>query len=219
MGISKALEVSERTWWELATPLQEARSDLYESSGHSAERYELIEREKLDRNLIEAHAGCVCVCPIKFFPDGTFEFHANGKLGGVIEVFDFDDETTIDLVAWSLDDPTKFATAQAYAPGLGLARVRNPATYFGRRPLFVFRTPMAWLKSGCQGVVILREASAYLWLSAALGNIAAEDLQHAQQLARLLEGFFDPARILVPSGPVVSTHVRTASDTRLATVS
>ena len=41
---------------------------------------------------------------------------------------DADDETVLDLVAWPLDRPDRFATALGVAEGLGLARVCDPAT-------------------------------------------------------------------------------------------
>ncbi len=184
--------------WELATPLQELRAELYERAEICPERFELVRREKLDVTVVEAHAGVLLVCPAQFFPNGTFDLSADGILAGIIEVFDEDDETVIDLVAWSLDNLGKFATAFGYAGGLGLARVRNPATYAGGRPLCIHQTPLAWLKAGCSGVVILRETSVFLWLAGTLGDLAAEDVAHGERLARLLHPFVEPTRILVP---------------------
>ncbi|HEV2602993.1 MAG TPA: hypothetical protein VGU24_04955 [Microvirga sp.] len=187
-----------RVPWELATAIQRMRGELYERAEHTAELYELIRREGLDRRTIEAHAGLLVACPVKFLPDRTFEMVDHGTSAAVIEAFDSDDCTVVDLVAWPFNKPDRFATALGHAGGLGLARVRNPASFYGGRPLRVYRTPLAWLKAGCGGVVVLREESAFLWLSAALGDLAAEDLEHARMLHRVLHPFFDPSRILVP---------------------
>ena len=185
--------------WELATPLQRLRAELYETSEVSLEHVEFVRSEKLNLQAVEAHAGVLVVRPVRFFPNRTFDLAINGVLSVVIEVFDDDDETVIDLVAWPVNRPEKFATAFGYAEALGLAQVCDPETYVDGQPLRIHQTPLAWVKAGCNGVVILRETSAFLWLPRALGNLAAEDLAHGQRVARLLHSFFDPARIVVPA--------------------
>ena len=116
----------------------------------------------------------------------------------MIEVFDEDGETTVDLMAWPLDKPDQFACALGRADGLGLWQVRNPATYFAGRPLQVWRTPLAWLQASCLGAVVFDTSSARSWLSAAPGLIAGQDIAHARGLARLLHPFVEPTRILAP---------------------
>jgi hypothetical protein len=182
----------------LATPLQELRSEFYDGVELANERFELVRREKLDPVTIAAHAGVLVVRPVKFYQNRTFDLATNGCLAVVIEAFDVDDETVLDLVAWPLERPHQFATALGRARGLGLQCVLNPASYFGGKPLQVHQTPLAWLKAGCEGVVILREESAFSWLAAARGNLAAANFDHGRELARLLYPFFDLSRILIP---------------------
>jgi hypothetical protein len=64
--------------------------------------------------------------------------------------------------------------------------------------LLIHRTPLAWLKAGCLGAVILNRLTAPIWLGAAMGPIAGENLEHARELARLLHPHVSPRRIIAP---------------------
>src|SRR4051812_9139152 len=68
--------------------------------------------------VVAARAGVLGLCPIRFFAGPRFDFADDGEPGAVIEVFDADDETVLDLVAWPLTDPDRFATALGVAEGL-----------------------------------------------------------------------------------------------------
>jgi hypothetical protein len=183
------------------TLLQAMRFDLYETlptPEGCAYRRDL----GTDHPTIEAECGVLVFSRIRYFPDRTFDLLDEGEAGGVlssiIEVFDADAVTTIDLCAWPLHRPDKIATALRRADGLGMWRVANPVSYFAGQALRVYRTPESWLRSHCQGVVILNPASAPHWLAAAPGRLLAEDLAHGRELARMLHPYFDPRRILAP---------------------
>jgi hypothetical protein len=180
--------------------MQRARATLYDilptPEGNSYRR-----EIGADWRTIEAECGCLVVAPVKFSADRTFNFIEAGEQGGVlsavIECFDADRVDTIDLCAWPLNRPEKFATYLRRADGLG---VHAPADgyYFGDGAIHVFRTPEDWLRAQSYGCVILNSANAPRWLAAAKGKIAAEDIEHGREIARALHGFFDPRRIVAP---------------------
>jgi hypothetical protein len=154
----------------------------------------------LDHATVAANAGALHVLPVSFHSDRTFDFEPDGSgvLSAILEVLDGDGEGVIDLVAWPVHRPDKFASAMRLADALGSSQVEDPSSYVGGKPLRVWRTPETWLRNGCCGVVLLHEASAPRWLSAAPGSIACEDAGHARQIARLLHPLFEMRRILVP---------------------
>jgi hypothetical protein len=180
------------------TPLQELRAEFYEQADASAEWLDYIHAEHLDLDPIAAQAGVLAVCRVAFLPGRRFDFAEEGVPSAVIEALDEDGETVLDLVAWPLHEPHTVATALGRAGGLGLCQVQNPASYFGNKPLPVWRTPLAWLKAGCCGAVVLDPRSAPGWLSDAPGLIAGEDIHHARELARILHPFVDPSRVVAP---------------------
>lgn len=180
--------------------LQQARAALYDvlpTPEGNAYRREL----GADWRAIEAACGCLVVVPLKYAADRTFDLLEPGDAGGVmsavIECFDTDRVTTIDLCAWPLNRPEKFATFFGRADGLGIHAPRD-GFYFSGGALRVYRTPEAWLRSQCYGAVILNDTNTPRWLAAAKGKIAAEDIEHGREIARTLHGFFDPRRILAP---------------------
>ena len=113
-----------------------------------------IRAHELDLEEVTAHAGCLAVTNCTF-GRWCFTFDNAGEPSVVIEVYDDDDETPIDLVAWPAERPQTFATALGFAAVMGAAGVVNPASWaFGQR-LRVFRTPLRWSQARCPGVVIL----------------------------------------------------------------
>lgn len=149
------------------------------------------------RHLARLNIG-FSLMPVAFFGD-RFDFvdedERDAELGAVVEAVAADVKTVIDFVAWSPDNPAKFATLLGIADALGEEHVENPATYFGGQALRVWRTPLGWLQSQCRGVAILNPASTPRWLAAAPGLIAAEDIDHAREIGRLLHPYGDPRRI------------------------
>jgi len=158
----------------------------------------------IDHATIEAACGVVVVAPVQYFPDRSFDFIEDGETGGVlsaiIEVFDADARTIIDLVAWPLGRSDKFARALGRGDGLAIWQVLDPGSYAysAEKALRVHRTPESWLRARCQGVVILNALTAPRWLSAAPGLLLTEDLDHGREIGRLLHPLFDPSRILAP---------------------
>ena len=147
----------------------------------------------------EPACGGVYLAPIMPLPGGRFDFAPDGVEAVVCEAIDPDGIEVIDLVAWSADDPARVWTAIGAAAVLGANVAANPATFAFGRPLRLFRTPLCWLKAGCDGIAILDLDRAVRWLiEADVPVLAAEDDAHAAELhaarVRLIQG----QRILVP---------------------
>lgn len=175
-----------------------ARAEFYDRAAITGSaRY--VRDHDLDPDTIEARAGCLGLVRGEMRPDRRWDFRADGKALAVIEVFGSDDETTIDLAAWSADgDPTHVATMFGEAAVLGEARVENPETYFGGKPLQVHGSALEWLAAGCLGVVVLDPGRAVDVLAEAPGRIAGRDHDHSRHLARLLRHYVDPRRVVAP---------------------
>lgn len=173
------------------------RRELYAQAEWTPESSDCVKAHGLDLDCINAHTGlfAVCLCQIA---GPNFDFFPDGVPAAVIEVLAEDGATVVDLVAWPLDAPDRFATACGEADILGIANMRNPATYAGGKPLAIHRTPLAWLKAGCSGCVVLNAAWGGVWLSRATGPLLAEDLAHGRELRRVMPKGFDTRRLLVP---------------------
>jgi hypothetical protein len=179
--------------------LLDYRAELCVRAKPSPEWVAYLASEKIDLT-VYAFIGILGITRVRFLPDRRFEFCDDGVPTAVCEVRGDDAETVIDLVAWPIARPEKFATALGVATGLGKDQAKNPATFFAGRPLLIHRTPLGWIRSGCRGVVVLDRLMAPLWLAAALGPIAGEDLTHGHELARLLHPHVSASRILAPLG-------------------
>lgn len=75
--------------------------------------------------------------------------------------------------------------------------------YLDPEPVPVWRSPLAWLRSGCCGLVILSSTPADLYriLTSCHGGIVAEDEEHASELRAALARPFPVPPIIVPNGP------------------
>lgn len=153
----------------------------------------------IDLDALNRHAGAIAIMGCHFFGNGSFCLDGDeGKPATVIEVYAEDDETTVDLCAWPVDNPDTFATLLG-AEALGMARVSNIATWALGGVLSVHRTPLRWLQAGCRGCCILDHRYVSVWLGGVPGEIQAEDVDHARQIdAWLNPPRFDRKRILVP---------------------
>ena len=109
----------------------------------------------IDWAAIEVVTGGVFLAPIRPIAPRSFAFHRGGRLAAVCEVLGADGETIIDILAWSLTDPTRWWTAIGAAVAIGEAATANPATYIADQPLRLHRTPLAWLQAKCAGSVLL----------------------------------------------------------------
>lgn len=140
---------------------------------------------------IADHGAMPIVTDVQWHQDGfhTFTFAHEGVLemgdpALVFEVMGEDGETVIDLCAWSIEHPQRFGTALGAADMLGEYWLTG-----GSAPedvLRVHRTPLAWMKAGCDGVVILRRDYRAEPFSCWWGRIAGEDEDHARELAKVL---------------------------------
>lgn len=173
--------------------------------GAAADSFEQLRdffaHEALDLRLVEAFAGSLTLARCTFSPPPRrFHLDPDAKLAAVIDVLEVEDgeRWRADLLAWPIDRPSEFATAVGRADLLGADRIENPSSYLGGRPLQVHRTPLAWLRAGCQGVVVLDERRGGVRLAAALGNLAGEDEEHARQIVRMTAGMLSPRRIVFP---------------------
>ncbi|MBZ0215219.1 MAG: hypothetical protein K8F25_01580 [Fimbriimonadaceae bacterium] len=123
-----------------------------------------------------------------------FDKDKAGNSSFLIPVFDRGD--IIDLVAWRCDDPRWFAARDCWAFALGQDQIDDPGRDCLERPLIVHRTPENWLRSGQQGICIVRPSLAYAWLQN-VPQLLAEDLRHGEQLERLLQPPKPETRILI----------------------
>jgi hypothetical protein len=138
----------------------------------------------------------VKVARIRYLPDARFNFDSNGVRAFVLPVRDTD-EAVIDLAAWRIDRPDKVARLEGRASCLGEGLLDAPETYFGGRPLHVFRDALGWLRACGQGVVILDRPNAWRrFLN--VPSIAGEDAEHGIELKSLLRPPTPPCRVLVP---------------------
>jgi hypothetical protein len=158
-----------------------------------------IKAQGIDPEMVMAHAGIVSGFHCTFDDTGVFHFDHDGEQSLVFEVLGEDAATTIDLCAYSVASPSRFGTAMGNAPVLGMTNVTNPASWAFGKKLNVYRRPLEWLQAGCSGVVILDHLSAPAVLSRRLGDLLAEDAEHAGALRPVLcTPPVDPASILFP---------------------
>lgn len=141
--------------------------------------------------------GGVFLAPIK--PSGPrFDPRPGGTLAAWCDVLDEDGEEVLDAVAWPVGDPDRVLTLGARAPALGMARAIDPATYTFDQPLPLFRTPLAWLQTGCTGVVLLDHDAGARWLiDLPTSALAVEDWRHGGEIKRWLAAVASK-RIIVP---------------------
>ena len=142
--------------------------------------------------------------------NGNFDFSRDGEDCLVFEVLSDDDETVIDLCAFSTADPSRFGTGTGRAILLGEANVRNPASWAWGKALPIRRSPLAWLRAGCTGVVILDHRYAPVILREAPGRLLAEDEQHARELRLMLSTPAVPEEMIVHPGTSKSSKRRAA---------
>jgi len=141
-----------------------------------------VKRECINLEAVNAHAGCLFILNCAYNGCGHFAFGDSGEPSAVIECLAEDAETIIDLCAWPLDRPERFATALGAGAVLGETQVTNPASWAFDKTLQVHRTPLRWLKADCVGICILDHHGTLPILARKLGPICGEDKEHAQDL-------------------------------------
>jgi hypothetical protein len=156
-------------------------------------------------------AGPIVEHDIVVFPGAMFDFATPGSADSVRAVvhlaFGEDAETPIDLVAWTRERPDRIFRCLGAAGAIGIDQLFNPASYFAGRPLCVHRSALAWLASGCNGVVPLdfaaiRNSLDFLPLELDDCRLAAESLKHGRALRVALAPLPARVRILVPRAEV-----------------
>ena len=135
--------------------------------------------------------------PVQFLKQG-FDFCDRGP-AYVIQCVYNENGAALDLVAWSLTEPSKTSLYLGDGIMLGAENAAISALY----PLQVHRSPLKWLKAGCTGICILSATNARKTLGRYRGKLIAEDLKHAKALAKALAPAVGPDRIVMPRLRVV----------------
>lgn len=193
----------------IALDLLRARAQLYRAAQpHGAYLGYMREtglglRSLGDPDPIAEHCGCMAVTTIRVDWEGHFEFAHPGEknvtVAAVIEAFGRDGEALVDLVAWPVEKPDVVHTHLGRASMLGVANVYRATTYIFGKPLQVHRTPLEWLKAGCEGAVVIDPKQAAWTLLEAPGRIAGQDRRHSEELARIVGSLFDRSRFVSPA--------------------
>lgn len=180
-----------------------ARKESLRVGGWSPELRNYLKRHRLDLGDVIAHAGFLNIALVKFWTgndgDQSFSFDTDGQPAAVIEALlhDYQREPfTADLVAWPIHAPECFTTVMGLNDGADVLGSVNMVQR-GGAPLKVYRTPLAWLKAGCDGCCPLKPGARH-WLKRAGGPFAVEDVDHGLELRKLL-GSDARERILVPA--------------------
>lgn len=89
---------------------------------------------------------------------------------------------TVDMIAFDLDKPERFASLTGLAPCLGFALFGDTVA------TSVWKSPLGWLQARCRGICPLTRDPVELRaiLMRLPGPIAAEDIEHGRELDRLL---------------------------------
>ena len=178
-----------------ALHLLQARVDLLHYARPSIS---YCQANRIDWTLTQPYCGGVYIAPVWFNPP-FFDIVDDGEEAAIVEALAEDAVTIVDLVAWPVGNPVRFATAIGAAAVLGENVAANPVTYFAEAPMRLFRTPLAWLQAGCDGAVTLDPARGARWLlDLPSKRIAAEDEEHAAEIAVARRRIVDRQRIVVP---------------------
>ena len=187
----------------MSSAILEARADLYERADPTEAFLDYISEQHLDLDVINRFGGISARTRILICGKGRFDFapagHPDAVEGFVIEAFDADDETVIDLVAWPIRHPDKAMSLFGRVGLLGIANAVNPASFYLDTPLRIARNPLRWLQAGGTGACVIdpHRAAFELIDASGLGRIAGEDLAHTRDLIRLVESIVDRSRFVI----------------------
>src|SRR5262245_2675417 len=171
MNLAKVINFDSIRIYRWLTATAEPNSEMYGYlRGHGVDIDHVL-------NLL---GGAVAMVPCSF-----------GRFGGpsedciVMPVLEADDVTPLDVVGFSVAEPSRFGSILGIGAVLGANSVDSPATYSGGQPCRLLRTPLAWLQAGIVGcAVVLDPQLARPLLNGAAGDLAAEDADHARDLLR-----------------------------------
>jgi hypothetical protein len=141
----------------------------------------------------------VLVDRVVFKESGLFDFAREVGDEGAINCFTIPVMATsgfVDIAAW---EPGTGWTALWLGRGFALGEKQVWDPRFDDEPLMVWRSPFEWLRSGREGLVILRGRAAYFYLGY-LPALAVEDVEHGEELEKLLLPPKPSARIMVRAG-------------------
>lgn len=99
---------------------------------------------------------------------------------------------TVDLVAWHPAHPERWALRTGVGRTLGYV-----GWWQAEKPTRVWRSPLAWLRARCDGIVLLTDdvGERHSILMQLRGGIVAEDRRHAAELRAICERPFTAPRI------------------------
>ena len=159
-----------------------AAHNLYQSSDATdCLVWRWLKARGVDYDAVLNIVGPICRASVVFSDDGLFRYESLGETGFLQVVVDEDDETPLDVLAWSPYEPDRFGTQLGQAGLLGSGNILNPAS-FCAGPCRLWWDALTWLQAGCQGAVVLDAKLARPVLARAPGPLAAEDADHARDL-------------------------------------
>jgi hypothetical protein len=153
-------------------------------------------------------AGPIIEHDVAIFDKDAFDFAAPGDphaVRAVVHVVHSDDAVApVDLAAWTRAHPDRVLLCLGAGVALGVDQIQNPASYFAGKPLQIHRTPLAWLRASCAGIVVLSADGVLDRLDrlpprSEPYRLLAEDLDHGVELRRLLAPLRPRVRLFVPS--------------------
>ena len=182
------------------------RQQLYQMAEPCPEWWDFIKQNRIDVRAADPHCGTIAVALCKSVEtiDGCrlFEFSPNGIPCVVIEAICFRSENgninpyTADLVAWPIHSPDELATALGAGDGCELLGAWS-ACRTDQTPLKVHPTPLAWLKTGCEGCVMLKPGVEN-WLHKAGGPFICGDAEQAREVCSMLGDQAPMHDVLIP---------------------
>lgn len=184
-----------------------AALELYESTGADSLTVQWLGSYDIEIDEITNLVGPVCRHAVTFYGATRFEFDPFGEGAFCIVLTDEDAKTELDVLAWSARDPVTFGTLLGQAGLAGAAAITNPASYTGGKACPVWRTPLDWLRAGCEGACVVDPIMARPVLARAPGMLLVEHFDHAQELH--INGALQARQIVMPEEP--ANRLRRAS--------
>jgi hypothetical protein len=100
----------------------------------------------------------------------------------------------VDLVAWQPSKPNHSALHKGTGESLGAIQPQ----YLDPDPVLIWRSPLRWFQSGCNGLVLLsRSAVDQYRILCGCRVVVAEGDEHARELRRVIERPFRRLRIII----------------------
>ncbi len=179
-----------------------ARAEFLRRAGfeHQREWLSFIRMHGLDLHRIGDFIGATGVLPITEFQGNRFDFArpGEGSPAFIIEARGEDETRFLDFVAQPLSAPERPLTMFGRVGLLGIWNASNASTYALGGFLVVHKTPLDWLRAGCQGSAIVDPKIAARQLYDLPGNVCGQDQRHSRQLLAMADGILDRKKFLTP---------------------